>query len=217
MSVFEIITLTITVVAWLATFIVQLFLLGRQHSFQVKVTEIQNKLTARREIASTKLRHLESMEVWLEEGLKIWEAVLPIDIYIHEEREYPIEDPKPDIKNIYHQLFAWSSSLEKFKALAQIYDTKTNYEKPNWVHKENAFPEDLPRLLGYFERVVSSFVDRQIIDYENLSQEFPPFPDEREEGIIPDAGKLIIPVYQKSCIAIDRVKEYVTTEPLPSK
>ena len=83
MSIYETYTLILTAVAWFVSLIIQLIILSRQNISQRKITELQNRLGARREIASIQLEKLSLMAKWLEEGLEIRSDVIKIEISYH--------------------------------------------------------------------------------------------------------------------------------------
>ena len=220
MSENEAYTIVFTAAGWIASLIIQLFILSKQNTFKRKITELQNSLGARREIASYKLDNLSLMTKWIDEGLDIQSEVLPIETFLKDDHDGYFNDPNPDRSKIVNRMLAWSNSSKRLIVLAQIYDSKTEKSAREWDNQyDRELPEDLPRLLEAFQRVVNDYVWKQIMEYDEFGQRGYPGPPEVEEtlaSLIPDAGKYIISVYQKTQVALERVKEFVVIEPLSS-
>jgi len=224
MTKYETITLIITVLAWVVSLIIQWFILSKQNASEREITRLQNILGARRETASNLLENLSSMTNWLEEGLAMQSDILPIKSFLEFSEEGTV-DPKPNRQKIITQLNDWSNASKRFVYLAQVYDPKFKKKPLEWNDKlDKEFPEDLPRLLESFQRIMYSFCWEQLTSYQDYHN--PDYysygyidPDEAEfrSSLIQQAEKYIVPVYQKIHFALSRVREYVVTEPLSYK
>ncbi len=158
------------------------------------------------------------MTKWLDEGLEIQKDVIPIQTFLTDETEL-VKDPKPDISALINRLTGWSTSSQQWIILAQIYDPLVDPKSPDWDDQlVEQLPEDLPRLLGAFDSIMHSFVWKLINDYQNFGHEYDPMPPSEYEFIpLPNAEKYVIPIYQKSQLALERIKEFVVTKPLAPK
>jgi hypothetical protein len=71
-------------------------------------------------------------------------------------------------------------------------------------------------IIRVFSKNFVQFFCKKITEYDYCFELFP-LPSEEEEflaSLIPEAGKYTISIYQKTHVALERVGEFVVTEPL---
>ena len=199
--------------------IISIVVLIRQREFQKDITTLQNKLTARREIATTKMRYLSLIEEWVDDGLEIRKEVLPLESYLDnlgKKTDYYVPDPKLDFSKIRDKYLDWSKTSEKLIVFAQIYDPKAEKNLREWDENfDGKLPEDLPNLLELYKVLLGDYAWKHMSYYEDL--QYPEKTFYEPESLMPNVGEYIIPTYKKIHITLEGVKEFVVTEKLSYK